>query len=398
MARLMIAVTEGYVAGGADRVLANLLPYFRELHVELLVNSNLDTSVLLSRPLPSHVSLRKYLWATPGDIGNWAATATSPVMKMARRIFSVLLHYPVDMFLFLRLLRYFRTIRPDVLFINNGGYPGSEVCRMAAVAAAVHGGIQIVHLIHNMPTLPEKLFFPVEWIIDRLLERQGCLVAVSEAVAQSLRQRRRLKADIITIPNGLPISAPPSPPQCGSPIKFLQVGYLGKIKNQKLSILALGILAKQSIKNIQVTFAGNEIDKGYLHALIELAEQLGVSNQIFFTGFVKDIEGLYSQHDAVLLTSVVEGMPMCILEAMRAGRATVATDVGGVSELLEHTRTGYLLKGSSSEELAEVWKNLLKNPDTLTSMGARAYKRFIGGFTLDAQADKFLKLINSSPL
>lgn len=387
-------MVEGYVAGGADRVLTQLLPYFKNFQIELLVNTGLDTSVLLSQQLPDNVSICKYSWITPADIGNWAARASSPAMVLVRRVLSVALRYPVNMLLFLQFLNYFRKSRPDILFINNGGYPGGEACRMAAAAAVVRGKVRIVHIIHNMAMPPQKLFLPLEWIIDRIVERGGDFVAVSDAVAKSLRQIRKLRVNPVAIGNGLQIAPYPLPPLCGNSLEFLQVGYLGGAKNQKFSIHALGILAQQGFTNIRITFAGKETEKGYLHELNELAKHFGVMGQICFTGFVKDIEGLYRQHDAILLTSTVEGMPMCILEAMRAGRAAIATAVGGVPELIEHAQTGYLLRGQDPRELAEIWKRLLENPDTLGRMGAKAYQRFVEKFTLDAQAAKYLELIN----
>lgn len=395
MPRLMTVVVEGYVAGGADRVLVNLLPYFQNLQIELLVNSGLDTSVLLGKPLPNNVRLSKYSWATPAAISDWAANATNPSMALARRVLSVALRYPVNMLLFLRFLNYFRKSKPEILFINNGGYPGGDACRMAAAAAVLLGRIHIVHIIHNMAIPPRKLFLPLEWIIDRIVERGECFVAVSDAVAKSLRQIRKLNIKAVTINNGLQIASPPSSPLCGTPLEFLQVGYLGKVKNQKFSILALGILAQQGFKNIRITFAGKEVEKGYLRELTELAKRLGVTDQICFAGFVKDIEELYPQYDAILLTSTVEGMPICILEAMRAGRAVIATAVGGVPELIEHAQTGYLLSGADPGELAEIWKQLLENPDTLGNMGFRAYQRFVEKFTIDAQAGRYLELINN---
>lgn len=394
----MTVVVEGYIAGGADRMLAQLLPYFQSLQIELLINADLDTCVLLNQPLPANVNLRKYSWTTPASIGKWAVSTSSAAMIFPRRIFSVLLRYPVMVLLFLRFLHYFRKNRPVLLFINNGGYPGGEACRMAVAAAVAHGGIRIVHLVHNMATLPSKPFLPLEWLIDRIVERRGHLIAVSDAVARSLMYVRKLKGKVITIYNGLPTAPPSSPPSCKTPLEFLQVGYLGQIKNQKFSILALGILAREGFKDIRITFVGEEAEKGYLSELVELAKQLGVSDQISFTGFVKDIEGIYPHCDAILLTSIVEGMPMCILEAMRAGRAAIATAVGGVPELIEHSQTGYLLKGAEPIELSEIWKQILDKPKILEHMGASAYRRFVEKFTLDTQVGKYLELINLPPL
>jgi glycosyltransferase involved in cell wall biosynthesis len=394
----MTVVVEGYIAGGADRVLAQLLPYFQSLRIELLVNANLDTGILLNQPLPANVSLRKYSWTTPASLGNWAVSTDSAAMILPRRVLSVLLRYPVMVLLFLRFFRYFRKNRPELLFINNGGYPGGEACRMAAAAAVAHGGIRIVHLIHSMAIPALKLFQPMEWLIDRIIERQGSLIAVSDAVARSISHDRKLKAKVITIYNGLPTAPLPLPPPCVKPLEFLQVGYMCQEKNQKFSILALSILARQGFKDIRITFAGEEVEKGYLHTLTELAKQLGVSDQVRFAGFVRDIEGMYPHCDAVLLTSTVEGMPMCILEAMRAGRAVIATAVGGVPEVIEHSRTGYLLKGADPAELSKILKQLLDEPETLEQMGDNAYRLFLEKFTLDAQVGKYLELINLPPL
>lgn len=393
MSRRMSIVVEGYVAGGADRVLIQLLPYFSNWDIELMVNDGLDTSVLLGRPLPGNVTIKQYGWMTPADLANWVGRAATPAGAFIRRLISLALRYPATLLLFMRFLKYLGEYKPQVVFINNGGYPGGDACRMAAVAAVVNGNIHVVHAIHNMARRSSKLFLLIEWFIDRLVERGGCFVAVSEAVAESLRQIRNLRVNAVVIGNGLGVTLPPVPPPCRTPLELLQVGYLGRVKNQRLSILALGVLAQKGIRNIRITFAGKEVEDGYLQELRELAERLGVLSQIHFAGFVRDVDGLYPVCDALLLTSTVEGMPMCILEAMRAGRAVIASAVGGVPELVEQEQTGFLLHGQTPEELAEVLERILLQPDILRRMGEAASMRFMEKFTLDAQASKYLELI-----
>jgi len=394
MPKVMTIVVEGYVAGGADRVLSQLLPYFKDFKIELLVNIALDTGILLSQPIPANVNIVKYSWTTPSDVSNWAASARSPQMTLVRRTLSVLLRYPLNMLLFLRFLNHFRKYNPDILFVNNGGYPGGQASLMAVAAAVMCGNIRTIHLVHSIASPAQKLFFPLEWVIDRVVERGWCFVAVSEAVAQSLQHIRKLKVNAVTISNGLQVAPAPLPPVCKMPLEFLQVGYLDSVKNQKFTLLALGILAKKGIKTIRITFAGKETEKGYLSSMKELAKQLGVEDQIYFAGFVRDIQSLYLKFDAVLLTSIEEGMPMCVLEAMRAGRAVIATSVGGVPELVEHKQTGFLFSCSQPEELAQIWLQLLEQPALLAKMGENAYNRFIKYFTLDLQAQKYLNLVN----
>jgi len=394
MSKTMTIVVEGYVAGGADRVLNQLLPYFKDYKIDLFVNTALDTTVLLSKPIPSHVHLVKYSWTTPSDVSNWAATARSPQMVLLRRVFSVLLRYPLNMALFFNFLNHFKRCKPDILLVNNGGYPGGQASLMAAAAAVMCGNIRTIHLVHSIASPAQKLLFPMEWVVDRVVERGKCFVAVSQAVAKSLQHIRKLHVAPITISNGLPTAPTPFPPTCTVPLEFLQVGYLSSVKNQKFTLCALGILAKKGIKTISITFAGKETERGYLAAMKTLAKKLDVEEQIHFVGFVDDIQSLYLKYDALVLTSTVEGMPMCILEAMRAGRAAIAASVGGVPELVENMKTGYLFSGSKPEELAEIWMQLLEQPALLATMGENAYKRFLEHFTLEIQAQKYLDLMN----
>lgn len=394
MSKIMTIVIEGYAAGGADRVLSQLLPYFKDFKIELLVNIALDTRVLLSQPIPAHVHLVTYSWTTPADLSNWATTARTPQMTVIRRAISVMLRYPLNVLLLLHFMKHFRKSKPDILLVNNGGYPGGQASLMAAAAAVISGNIRIFHLVHSIASPLQKPFFPIEWVIDRIVERGGCFVAVSEAVAKSLRHIRKLKVAPITISNGLQVAPPPLPPAATIPLEFLQVGYLDSVKNQKFTLLALGILAKKGIKTIRITFAGKETERGYLASMKALAKKLEVEEQIHFAGFVRNMQCLYLQYDAILLTSTVEGMPMCILEAMRAGRAVIAASVGGVPELVENLQTGYLFSGRKPEELAEIWMQLLERPALLGEMGEEAYKRFLEHFTLDIQAQKYLDLMN----
>jgi len=394
MPKVMTIVVEGYAAGGADRVLGHLLPCFHEFHINLLVNDCHDTSVLLSGSLPDNVHLIKYTWRTPADIGKWASRAESAHMVLLRRALSVALRYPLNILLCLRFMNYFKKSGTEILFVNNGGYPGGHACMMASVAAVIRGDIRTINLVHSIATAPQKLFLPVEWLIDRIVERGDIFVAVSDAVSKSLHDIRKLRVQVTTISNCLPAATLPFPPLCETPLEFLQVGYLDSVKNQKFSLLALGTLAKKGIKSIRITFAGKETEKGYLSEMKDLAGQLGVEDQIRFLGFVDSVEEHYQQYDALLLTSVVEGMPLCILEAMRSGRAVVAASVGGVPELVEHAQTGYLFSGRDPAELAEIWIQLLANPGLLRSMGENAYSRFMKYHTLEVQAAKYLDLIN----
>jgi glycosyltransferase involved in cell wall biosynthesis len=84
--------------------------------------------------------------------------------------------------------------------------------------------------------------------------------------------------------------------------------------------------------------------------------------------------------DVFVLPSRFEGLPLAMLEAMRAGRAVVATDVGSVAEAVEHGETGLLVPSGDDDQLADAVATLLSDGELREAIGARAHdvaaKRF----------------------
>ena len=77
---------------------------------------------------------------------------------------------------------------------------------------------------------------------------------------------------------------------------------------------------------------GNE---GYLNDCVDLRDKLGLEESVAFEGRVRSIADAYLSGDVVVATSISEGFPYAVLEAMASGRAMIATDVGGVSEAID---------------------------------------------------------------
>ena len=89
-----------------------------------------------------------------------------------------------------------------------------------------------------------------------------------------------------------------------------------------------------------------------------------------FTGRCASVPDLLAASDICVLSSQAEGFSNSILEYMAAGRAVVATDVGGASEAIVEGQTGYLVKSGDDRTMAERIISLLKDPDKRRAMGA----------------------------
>ncbi|GAA0983360.1 GT4 family glycosyltransferase PelF [Acrocarpospora macrocephala] len=164
-------------------------------------------------------------------------------------------------------------------------------------------------------------------------------------------------------------------------------GRIDPIKDLETLILAFGrVHAKLPEARLRVfggTPAGRE---GYLAGCKELAGDLPVA----FEGRVDNIRDAYTAGHVVVLSSISEGFPYTLIEAMATGRATVSTDVGGVREAV--AGTGLVVPPRDPEAMAEACLTLLNDHELRNRLGAEARERALGLFTVDRAVDSFRTL------
>jgi glycosyltransferase involved in cell wall biosynthesis len=123
-----------------------------------------------------------------------------------------------------------------------------------------------------------------------------------------------------------------------------------------------------------------------------LAKELGLERDVFFTGRCGAIGDLLAVSDVCVLSSRAEGFSNSILEYMAAGRAVVATDVGGASEAIVEGETGYLVTAGDDEAMAARIISLLRAEARKLEMGAKGRRRVEEKFSCEAQLEQTLKL------
>jgi len=115
------------------------------------------------------------------------------------------------------------------------------------------------------------------------------------------------------------------------------------------------------------------VGDGILRANLEFeCQQLGISKAVTFLGWRKDLRRIYADLDVVVLSSLNEGTPLSIIEAMAAGKGVVATDVGGVSDVVTSGETGLLVPPKDSKVLANAVLRLLRDEKLRRSLEERA--------------------------
>lgn len=187
-----------------------------------------------------------------------------------------------------------------------------------------------------------------------------------------LEDRRRLKQDL------------------GIPEDRLIVGTAGRLEPVKgpehLVEAARYVLSARP--DVFFVFAGDGELKSYL---ARRASELGIAGDILFLGWRKDVTRVISVYDIFVLPSLNEGMGRVLVEAMALGKPIVASDAGGIPDLVTHGINGFLVPPKNPERLAECIQILLRDKEGRAKMGAEGKAR-AGKFGKDIMVESIAKL------
>jgi glycosyltransferase involved in cell wall biosynthesis len=109
--------------------------------------------------------------------------------------------------------------------------------------------------------------------------------------------------------------------------------------------------------------------------LEEYCKKLGIKDFVIFTGWRVDLERIYEDMDVVVLSSLNEGTPVSIIEAMASEKAVVATRAGGVPDVVEHGVSGLLVSPKDPKALAQAIARTLRDPELRTFLGREGKKQ-----------------------
>ncbi|MEU0430039.1 GT4 family glycosyltransferase PelF [Streptomyces sp. NPDC006290] len=207
---------------------------------------------------------------------------------------------------------------------------------------------------------------------NRLWEEQG------GAAPESIR----------TVYNGVdPAAFPPAGPEPERPT-LSWAGRVDPIKDLETLIRAFA-LVRAELPDARLRLFGGTPRGGesYRERCEAMAAELGHADAVTFEGRVDDIKDAYAAGNIVMLSSISEGFPFTLIEAMSCGRATVSTDVGGVREAVGDS--GLVVPPRDPGAMAAAALELLGDPGRRRSMGEAARLRVIEQFTLRQTVETF---------
>jgi glycosyltransferase involved in cell wall biosynthesis len=348
--RVLHVITRLNIGGPARHVLA-LLPGLRE--------RGFDTLVAFGTPEPDEGEL------TPGP--------DEPSFRI------VALRRPIDpasdQRAITELTRLAARYRPDVVHTHmaKGGALGRSVARRVKARAVVHTFHG--HVLEGYFASPANSAFVIAE--RRLARRTDALIAVSDSTRDDLLElgigtpeRWHVLPLALDLDPLLELEMPRDEARAwldlpeGVPAVGI-VGRLVPIKNHVLFLEAAVQIAAERPETVFVV-AGD----GELRSMLEAEAARSLGGRIRFLGWTQDLAALYAALDVVMSTSLSEGTPVALIEALAAARPVVATDVGGVSEVVAHGRNGFLAASGDAVGLARAALDLLGHAELRRSMGA----------------------------
>jgi glycosyltransferase involved in cell wall biosynthesis len=344
--------------------------------------------------LPEDGPLKKLLEAEKVEVilHPRLSVITRPVFR-SWRVILFLLNYPVSVFFLWRLIRQRRI---DLVYTNTG------VMVSSALAARLAG---VPHIWHIREWFQEfhQIWFAFSWYIRMFSWK---VIAISNAVAGQFERRDKVVvihdafslAEESTTTNNLRENFRARHAFGGNFV----VGCVGRIKfvrkGQEVLVKATAILKQRgSLIKALIVGAPFPANEDHLTRLKRMVEELGIENEVVFTGEMADPRPAYMAMDILAMTSVQpEPFGGVVSEAMSLGLPVIATNIGGSLDQVVDGVTGLLIPPANPEALAEAIEKLMKNPELRQQMGVAAVERLRKNFSLAEMTQKIERIFDEA--
>lgn len=336
---------------GSNRSLESLVVYFQKKGV--------DVSVLM----PSKGLFYEHLAQMGVDVHKFLFFFETLYVKLNKKYLALPLLWLYNFFAFFALCLCVKRINPDVIYSN------SSVDGFSLYVAKI---LRKKYVMHVREFLQED--FGAFYLFGRDRKRKKILksdklIFVSNAVAQSVVG--------YVPPNGRVIYNGLRESQRGDAFKILQddlrLGIVGNIDISKQQHLLIEFMPTILSKYPRVTLhiVGDK-KCAYKQRLLKMVDSMNLKNYVFFEGFVRDTDEIYSKFDVLVMSSRSEAFGRVTVEAMLRNKIVIGYDAGGTSELIQNGVTGYKFK--TKNEFMHALDEIINKPSSQINMVASAEK------------------------
>lgn len=297
----------------------------------------------------------------------------------------------IGLFSFFRVVGTLKKYKIDIVDINSPKF------YWLGVYAAKILGIKVI-LTRNVPYRKKgiKKFFNRFFLYSQC----NAIISISKKILTDLKEDYNLK-NVILIYDGLfnEVKKITSDEildirkQYGIRENDVVFGVVGRIEENKGQIVCVDAISDvcKVYKNIKLLIVGSG-DANYTAKLKVRIQEKKLDSAVILTGFVDDISKIFNVIDALIQPSIYEGLSVTILEAFSYKKPVIASNVGGIPEVIEDSTNGYLVISGDSISLAEGIMKLLKSD--YKSMGERGFEIVTKKFSKEKIFESYQKLVN----
>jgi glycosyltransferase involved in cell wall biosynthesis len=290
----------------------------------------------------------------------------------------------------LDLNRALRRLRPALLHINNGGFPGSNACRAAAFATRLPTIMTSHAVAEERPPGTERVSSVLDAAVWRRLDR---VITGSRAAGDALMARRAMPERLLrVVPYGVPDHADAAGEAAAlraqlAPDGELLVGMVstpGSHAGWKGHDVLVDALAAAGRTDVRAVVVGHDPGPEYR----ERAAAAGVADRLTLTGRVPAIPPYMAAFDVLAVPSTrFESLPLVVLEALAAGTPVVASRLSGIPEAVVDGETGWTFEPGDARALAGILDAVAADRAQLERYGRAARARYEARHTIDRMVE-----------
>lgn len=309
------------------------------------------------------------------------------LMNEGIKVFCTDIRKNFNPFTLLKLYKILKVNKIDVIHTHGTvagvwGRLAASLARTPVIIYTLHG----IHYLNSHNRIFKQIFILIDQILSKFSDKIICVANSDQKKGYEYKLFEKGKS--IVIHNGVDI-------------KEFKFNKKAKAKKAEFNINSdspvIGIVARlhvqkgyhfffEAIKLVKEKFSNVKVlvigDGPLLFELKEQVLRLKLTDNVIFTGTRDDIPDLLSIMDVFVLSSLWEGMPLTVLEAMACKTPIVATNVDGVSEAIQEGKTGILVPPKNSKKMANEIINILEDKEFRKALGERARKALVKNFPL----------------
>ena len=280
----------------------------------------------------------------------------------------------------------------NIHIIHTHGYKSD----ILGVIAAKKAGIQSIVTPHGFENADDFKLRAFIWLGCKSMKYATKVVPLSKQLCDDARKHGVKESNLVYVQNGVDLSEVEEqrllPKMVTSPEK--RIGFVGQMISRKniFDILDIFDGLCQKHDNLKLILLG---DGEQRQELEQYCQQLTYKDKVEFLGFRDDRLELLQSFDLFVMTSSLEGIPRCLMEATAMGVPVAAYDIAGIDQLIEHEKSGLLANLGDKATLSSYWEKLLFDPEYAEEMTNNARDFVNKHYAAKRMADEYTELFTS---